>query len=201
MVAPVGYSDIALSFSPEAFYTGIPGADVSRGMLYGGGKAEKLHADAVVKMQLDEKQREFDATLAQRIAEYDKSMEFAGGQFDFFKEQYADQLGLQKDYLSLNREQGGRSRSGPGGSLDDVLARLTGGGGPSLTPFDLGDRSGVTRRTSGAPTGNTPTSGYSGGASSYYNPGSGQSIGDFLGGIDYSSESIEDSYRQFGDWY
>jgi hypothetical protein len=197
MVQQAGYSDIALSFSPEAYYTGIPGADVSRGMLYGQGKAEKLHADTRLQMELTQKEDLFNKDLSEKIRQYDKSMAFGNEQFDFFKDQYADQYGLQKDYLSLSQKQANRSSSDSGFDMNAFLDRMN-TGGPSLTPFDLGDRSGVTRF--GASPAAQQNNFHADSPSSYYNPNSDNSIGDFLGGEDYD-RSIEDSYQQFGDWY
>jgi len=185
MVAQAGYSDISLSFSPEAYYTGIPGADVSRGMLYGQGKAEKLHADTRLQMELGEKERQFNETLAQRISEYDDSMGFANKQFDFFKEQYADQYGLQKDYLSLNRQQANKSgSSGSGFDMNAFLDRMS-GSGPSLTPFDrpgVGLSPGDESVRYDAPDYKGPLEDYSGygGSPDYYDPfSSDQDIGDW----------------------
>lgn len=49
--------------------------------------------------------------------------------------------------------------------------------------------------------GTTSSSGVSGVSDSYYNPfNPNQSISDFLGGVE-SSSNIEDSYKQYGDWY
>ncbi|MHC4213211.1 MAG: hypothetical protein ACYSWP_07570 [Planctomycetota bacterium] len=182
MVQPAGYSDIALSFSPEAFYTGIPGADVSRGMLYGQGKAEKLHADTRLQMELTEKERQFNESLAEKVREYDESMGFGKEQFNFFKEQYADQYGLQKDYLKLSRDQMNKG-SGSGFDMNAFLDRMEFGKGPSLTPFDrpgVGLSPGIGATRYDAPDYKGPLEDYGAESieSSYYNPFSGESISD-----------------------
>ena len=141
MVAPVGYSDISLSFSPEAFYTGIPGADVSRGMLYGQGKAEKLHMDTRLQMELTEKERQFNESLAEKIREYDESLGFGREQFEFFQEQYEDQYGLQQDYLQLNRDRQNQQNQG-GFDMNAFLDRMDFGSpqyGPQYEPQSFED--------------------------------------------------------------
>ena len=146
MVAPVGYSDISLSFSPEAFYTGIPGADVSRGMLYGQGKAEKLHMDTRLQMELTEKERQFNESLAEKIREYDESLGFGREQFEFFQEQYEDQYGLQQDYLQLNRDRQNQQNQG-GFDMNAFLDRMDFGSGPTQTPFPNRGHGGGTQTT------------------------------------------------------
>jgi len=205
MVAPVGYSDISLSFSPEAFYTGIPGADVSRGMLYGQGKAEKLHADTALQMELSEKERQFNESLAEKIREYDSSLGFGKEQFEFFKDQYAEQYGLQKDYLQLSRDQLNKKSSGSGFDMNAFLDRMNFGSGPSLTPFDrpgVGLSSGVKSTRYSAPDYKGPLEDYENYSdasveSSYYNPFSDRDIDDFLG----MSGSTEDYYGSIEDYY
>jgi hypothetical protein len=160
MVAPVGYSDISLSFSPEAFYTGIPGADVSRGMLYGQGKAEKLHMDTRLQMELTEKERQFNETLAEKIREYDESLGenirqydeslgFGREQFEFFQEQYEDQYGLQQDYLNLSRDRLNQNQGGSGFDMNAFLDRMDFGSGPSQEPYQQGSGTSVYHQIGG----------------------------------------------------
>lgn len=172
MVAREGFSDIALSISPEAYYTGIPGADVSRGMLYGRGKAEKLHADTRLYAELDERERQFNEQLAERVREYDESMGFGREQFDFFKEQYEDQYGLQQDYLDLAREmQGDRGRGG-----FDINDFLSGFGDGGRLQFPGGGRQYQ------YPPGTGPSYDQVGGEEppNYYDPNTGGSVYDWL---------------------
>lgn len=187
MVAREGYSDIALAMSPEAYYTGIPGTDVSRGMLYGKGKADKLHADTRLYAELDERERQFNEGLAEKIREYDESMAFGKEQFEFFQEQYEDQYGLQKDYLSLAKR---KSDTGPGFDIDAFLESLVGGGGgggyqyPGMTGPSYDQVGG-----GGDDSPQTP---------GYYDPNSGDSVFDWLNDQPPRAEPQDD--YDYPDW-
>ena len=108
------YSDIALSFTPEAMYTGVPGQDVSRGMLYGAGKADFLSSMEAHYTSLEEKGREFDLSLAEQQRQYDESMDFSEELLDWQREQWEDQLGLYDDLGDF----GDFNMGGPGSSFD-----------------------------------------------------------------------------------
>jgi len=176
------YSDMALSFSPEAFYTGIPDATKTRGMMYGRGKAEKLHQDTRLSMTLAEQGREFDLGFGEQQRQYDESMGFGREQFEFLKEQYDESNALQREYMSLLKSRSGGS-TGSGNRWSDFFDDATKSKPDKKPRYDYGGGGGPIYESVGGSPGFDEVDS----EPSYYDPNTGGSVYDFI----YGGQDIE----------